>query len=268
MLRCGCIFILGMILLAVVSVAVFTIFSPENSRLASVAAAVQRREPTPVSSADERVAESSAVPVSRLMTSTPIASTRLPFPETSTSLPPTSTPIPPTLTPLPPTATTRATSVPPYTVSRFSAARTRYTHGTVNLREGPGTNYALVGSVAADTRLRAVGQSGDWYLIEQNGREVFIAGWLTFDAPRAPAPAPNRQQVSAAAPPQSAAPAQPATAVPAAAPAQPAYSCNCSKTCGAMSSCAEAYYQLNNCGCRRRDGDNDGVPCESICPGG
>ena len=45
------------------------------------------------------------------------------------------------------------------------------------------------------------------------------------------------------------------------------YSCNCSKTCDSMS-CDEAYYQLNTCGCSRRDGDKDGVPCESICPGG
>ncbi len=46
------------------------------------------------------------------------------------------------------------------------------------------------------------------------------------------------------------------------------YSCSCSKTCSQMSSCDEAYYQLNNCGCGKRDGDSDGVPCESICPGG
>lgn len=46
------------------------------------------------------------------------------------------------------------------------------------------------------------------------------------------------------------------------------YSCNCSKTCTQMSSCDEAYYQLNTCGCSRRDGDNDGVPCEKICLGG
>lgn len=46
------------------------------------------------------------------------------------------------------------------------------------------------------------------------------------------------------------------------------YSCNCSKTCTNMDSCEEAYFQLNNCGCFARDGDDDGVPCESICPGG
>jgi endonuclease YncB( thermonuclease family) len=43
------------------------------------------------------------------------------------------------------------------------------------------------------------------------------------------------------------------------------YSCNCAKTCTNMASCEEAYYQLNTCGCSQRDGDNDGVPCESIC---
>jgi len=43
------------------------------------------------------------------------------------------------------------------------------------------------------------------------------------------------------------------------------WSCSCSKTCSQMSSCDEAYFQLNNCGWGARDGDNDGVPCETIC---
>ena len=43
------------------------------------------------------------------------------------------------------------------------------------------------------------------------------------------------------------------------------YSCDCSKSCTAISSCEEAYYQLNTCGCQARDGDSDGVPCESLC---
>jgi hypothetical protein len=46
------------------------------------------------------------------------------------------------------------------------------------------------------------------------------------------------------------------------------FQCNCSKTCPQMASCQEAYFQLINCGCSKRDGDNDGVPCEDICPGG
>lgn len=41
--------------------------------------------------------------------------------------------------------------------------------------------------------------------------------------------------------------------------------CDCSKTCNQISSCEEAYFQLNNCGCQARDGDKDGVPCENLC---
>ena len=43
------------------------------------------------------------------------------------------------------------------------------------------------------------------------------------------------------------------------------WKCNCKKTCPQMTSCEEAYYQLNDCGCSIRDGDKDGVPCENIC---
>jgi len=43
------------------------------------------------------------------------------------------------------------------------------------------------------------------------------------------------------------------------------YTCDCSKTCSKMSSCAEAQYQLNVCGCGARDADKDGVACDSDC---
>ncbi|MCX6793554.1 MAG: thermonuclease family protein [Candidatus Gottesmanbacteria bacterium] len=43
------------------------------------------------------------------------------------------------------------------------------------------------------------------------------------------------------------------------------YTCNCSKTCAQMSSCAEAQYQLNVCGCSARDADKDGTACDSDC---
>lgn len=48
-------------------------------------------------------------------------------------------------------------------------------------------------------------------------------------------------------------------------PVSSSYTCDCSKTCGQMLSCNEAYYQLNSCGCYKRDSDGDGVPCESLC---
>lgn len=43
------------------------------------------------------------------------------------------------------------------------------------------------------------------------------------------------------------------------------FSCATHKTCGAMSSCEEAIFHLQQCGNRRLDGDNDGTPCEAIC---
>jgi len=43
------------------------------------------------------------------------------------------------------------------------------------------------------------------------------------------------------------------------------YTCNCSKTCSQMSSCAEAQYQLNVCDCSARDADDDGIACDSDC---
>ncbi len=43
------------------------------------------------------------------------------------------------------------------------------------------------------------------------------------------------------------------------------YTCDCSKICSQMSSCAEAQYQLNVCGCQARDADGDGIACDSDC---
>lgn len=40
------------------------------------------------------------------------------------------------------------------------------------------------------------------------------------------------------------------------------YTCDCSKTCPEISSCAEAQYQLNVCGCKQRDADHDGIACD------
>lgn len=42
------------------------------------------------------------------------------------------------------------------------------------------------------------------------------------------------------------------------------YSCDCGKTCPEISSCEEAQFQLNTCGCRQRDADHDGIACDSV----
>ena len=41
--------------------------------------------------------------------------------------------------------------------------------------------------------------------------------------------------------------------------------CDCNKVCNKISSCEEAYFQLNECGCTIIDNDGDGAPCESFC---
>ena len=36
-------------------------------------------------------------------------------------------------------------------------------------------------------------------------------------------------------------------------------------SCKKLRSCAEACYKLLQCGQSKRDGDNDGIPCENLC---
>jgi Excalibur calcium-binding domain len=64
--------------------------------------------------------------------------------------------------------------------------------------------------------------------------------------------------VAATAPPP---PSRSTTKTP---PAPPA-ACGSKRTCGEMTSCAEARFYLEHCGLARLDGDKDGTPCESLC---
>jgi len=57
----------------------------------------------------------------------------------------------------------------------------------------------------------------------------------------------------------------PAIVVPTAPDKSTSYTCNCKKTCAQMSSCEEAQYQLNVCSCKARDGDHDGIACDTQC---
>ncbi|MCK9578009.1 excalibur calcium-binding domain-containing protein [bacterium] len=41
--------------------------------------------------------------------------------------------------------------------------------------------------------------------------------------------------------------------------------CEIKSTCKEMNSCEEANYFFNVCNLKRLDGDNDGIPCESLC---
>jgi len=146
------------------------------------------------------------------------------------------------------------------------------------VRSGAGTDNARVGSIPFGRRVEVIGQGRDadgnlWYRVEYQD----IDGWVLGSLTTAQRPVADSNQPTAA-------PAQPTQSdsgggglpggfspdvVPTEPPAAPAgFACNCGKLCSQMASCDEAYFQLNTCGCGARDSDNDGVPCESICPGG
>ena len=89
---------------------------------------------------------------------------------------------------------------PTQAYSVFTTPLIRYTHSAMNLRQGPGTHHSRVGVAQAGARLEVLGQSGDWYVIDYNGTEAYIASWLTYDAPlsqpAAQQPSASRQQLS------------------------------------------------------------------------
>ncbi len=44
----------------------------------------------------------------------------------------------------------------------------------VNMRSGPGTGYAVLGTYNNGTKMTITGQSGDWYKVSYNGREGYV----------------------------------------------------------------------------------------------
>lgn len=106
---------------------------------------------------------------------------------------------------------------------------------------------------------------------EAKAREKQLGLWSAECLPQTPNPTPTPTPTATPQPTATAIPTKQPAPMPATLAPTPvdtptsSWSCNCSKTCTQMSSCQEAYYQLNTCGCSQRDGDGDGVPCESIC---
>ena len=127
-------------------------------------------------------------------TATPVTPTATPIEPSATSVPPTATPIPPTVTPIPPRKDV-------ISVQRFHPARKRLTRDALNVRSGPGREYDRVGLVAANSIIEVLGASGDWFLIAFEGREAFVASWLTYDLPTATAVPPTRTPVTPTATP-------------------------------------------------------------------
>lgn len=165
---------------------------------------------------------------------------------------------------LTPSSTPSQTPLPPM------KPEDRYvTAAVANLRACPSIDCEILGQMNYGELFRATEQKSDsdgsvWYALEHDDKTAWIAGWLTSANPPSARPQPTPASQTD---PQQAVPQQPTQAEQ---PAQPVtgFTCNCSKLCGAMVSCEEAYFQLNQCGCRARDADYDGVPCEGLCPGG
>lgn len=95
--------------------------------------------------------------------------TPTPLLPTDTPAPPTDTPVPPTPVPAEPTAT--PTETPPQT------ARMTITNQVANVRSGPGTQYAVIGSVNQGMQFDITGknQAGDWFQFCCVNGEV---GWM------------------------------------------------------------------------------------------
>lgn len=156
------------------------------------------------------------------------------------------------------TATRRVSSTSmPSRVATVTTDVTVKATSNMNLRGGPGTDYPIVGTLAAGQTMRAEGRNGDWLYLA-NG--MWVAGWLVT-AEGSVASLPTR--TAPAAPVAPAQPAQPA--VPTTAPGIagcPGLNYTCSQL-----TCEQAYACLA-AGNKGLDRDGDGVPCESICPGG
>jgi len=64
----------------------------------------------------------------------------------------------------------------------------------VNLREGPGTSYKVIGNVKKGTSLKILEVKGDWLRVRlEDGKEAWVSRLATSDAsPSSPSPAPPK----------------------------------------------------------------------------
>jgi Bacterial SH3 domain len=104
--------------------------------------------------------------------------------------------------PTPPPPSSRPPSPPPRV--------TEVVWTSVNLREGPGMNYKVIGNAKKGTSLRILEDNGSWLRVRlEDGREVWVSKSATPDAPKAaPPPFPPR---TSSAPSSKPAPSRPAS---------------------------------------------------------
>jgi hypothetical protein len=194
--------------------------------------------------------------------------------------------------PLPTSTLLRRTLAPTSPPPQTDVPETYYTTQNANARSCPRTTCARVMTIQAGTAVsvidtengEAVSGSTTWMHVLYDGREMYIHSSLlstTRPQPRPTSPPSQGQQPPAEQPTQvqqqpspeqptqvqQQAPTQPPPPVSTQPPQPQGASCGGASTCGEMSSCEQAYACLA-AGDSGLDRDHDGVPCESICPGG
>lgn len=70
---------------------------------------------------------------------------------------------------------------------------TKIVWDAVNLREGPGLNYKVIGSVKKGTPLTILEDRGNWLRVRlEDGKEAWVSKAATSDAPRPPSATPPK----------------------------------------------------------------------------
>lgn len=172
-----------------------------------------------------------------------------------------------TRTPLP-SLTPRPTATPTARL-RVLQPRIYYVRSTANIRTCPRRDCTQIGQLLYGSPIMVTGSvegdeinagNGLWYQVNYLNDHAYIySALLSLTLPTAVPPT------------------QPPIYVPPLSTLPPLYSTSvysppvdsggsCPSTCSGMSSCAQAYACMSGNG--GLDRDNDGVPCESICPGG
>ena len=133
-------------------------------------------------------------------TNTPVLiNTATPFP-TSTATPSSTSTV--LVTPTP-------TELPPSDTSTPTPEPQTFTQNGLNIRGGPGTNYATVGALAAGSAVQPIArnETGDWFQITLPGSGTgWVAGWLLIGAP-SPESLPVASDIPTPPPPPPTAPA-------------------------------------------------------------
>ncbi len=102
---------------------------------------------------------------------------------------------PQTTLPSPPLSETPKPALPPHPAPpQKPAARTvKILWDTVNLREGPGLQYKIIGNVKKGTTLIILEERGNWFRVRlEDGKEAWVSKAATSDAPKSAPPAPSK----------------------------------------------------------------------------